>query len=706
MNDRLKKIESIELKNFKGYKVIEADDTIKMDVNADIVLITGKNGVGKTSLLQALDWVLNHPTEGGGGYLTTGKSSGAVILNGKNFEMSGKSSAKHSSLESVSSFFYQENTNQLACDATIQLLEPESKPAEEIRQSLKNFQVKLEAWQRKIHGLKYRKDYENIRKHLAGLVNIIVNKLPDDSEIKGIFREVTLTLNNGNLQSKWQSQIKSLASTIFKHFNEPEIIGGELAEHLAGISLLLKRKVAFEKSTPTENNSYFPNQEFISILRELPVNTKIIWPANHENKNENCIFVEYDKKIFIDELNFLEQRQKHLRDEYRVNSRSLSQLSGDGETLDDWLNSFRSNISVWLDPWEGHSHRSDITVLKDRLSKDIETLMNLSSARFAELTKEIERIEKEGKDTADSINSLRRAMDIADEISNHELYYSSFATNGEVLIGNLIERIESSHPLKVNKPQNDNENLSKLAESFETWALIELDKNEDDKKILNDHKIGLAEELIEGAIAICKQEAGPGSQLLSSIGTIPKVELQQLLKNMNELLGMFHFPPDFLPIEIENIGTEKKPLWNFVTNSRVPFESLSTGQKTQLAICWTVNLNLARSAEMSHSVIGFDDFTTSLDLNQLIPAAVLIRKLAYANETDQWKRQVFVTSHHEDLTNKLLDFLLPPSGSSMKVIQFEDWTVEKGPRFKTYEVQLGDEVKSLGLESAIRRVVN
>jgi len=70
-------------------------------------------------------------------------------------------------------------------------------------------------------------------------------------------------------------------------------------------------------------------------------------------------------------------------------------------------------------------------------------------------------------------------------------------------------------------------------------------------------------------------------------------------------------------------------------------------------------------------MMAFNDFTTALDMGQLIPAATLLRQLAYC-ESDEYCRQVIVTSHHEDLTNKLLDHLLPPPGHSMKVIEFTE----------------------------------
>lgn len=81
----------------------------------------------------------------------------------------------------------------------------------------------------------------------------------------------------------------------------------------------------------------------------------------------------------------------------------------------------------------------------------------------------------------------------------------------------------------------------------------------------------------------------------------------------------------------------------------------------------------------------FDDITTSLDLNQIIPACVLFRKLAYT-PSDSRRRQLFISSHHEDLTNYLIDNLIPPEERSMKVLEFSDFNVNYGPRIDGWDV--------------------
>ncbi|PAR33995.1 recombinase RecF, partial [Vibrio metoecus] len=240
MGNNIDTIQSIGLENFKGYRASEDGGPKELDFTiagqpADLILVTGKNGVGKTSLLEAMDWVLNQSNVGAGGFITTKESKGAVSINGKRFELNGKAKTDHKKLSTVASFFYQENIAGLACDEIIQLLEPENKPGEEIKRSLKALQAKLEDWQRQLHTLKYRKNYDEERKTLAGRVNELVDKLPHDLPFRQLLVDSTLTLKNGNLQNKWDSQIRNLSSSIGNFSNLAEPIGSQLADELSDI---------------------------------------------------------------------------------------------------------------------------------------------------------------------------------------------------------------------------------------------------------------------------------------------------------------------------------------------------------------------------------------------------------------------------------------------------------------------------------------
>lgn len=76
----------------------------------------------------------------------------------------------------------------------------------------------------------------------------------------------------------------------------------------------------------------------------------------------------------------------------------------------------------------------------------------------------------------------------------------------------------------------------------------------------------------------------------------------------------------------------------------------------------------------------------SIDVAQLPRTAALIRQIAYVSAEPLARRQVLIVSHHEDLTNRLLDFLIPPEGRELRILNFVDWDISKGPSIEQGEV--------------------
>ncbi len=721
MFNSIKTISSIELENFKGYRLPESGKAKAFDMtvdgqDADIILVTGKNGVGKTSLLEAMDWILNQSAIGAGDFITTGQRNGAVRINGDRSELQGRSKTDRLKLNTVASFFYQENIAELACNEIIQLLEPENKPAAEIKQGLKSLQEQLENWQRQLHTLKYRKNYEEERKTLAGRVNDLVGMLPQESLVRQEFVDSTLTLKNGNLQNKWDSQIRNISSSIGEISNIVEPVGAQLSEQLSHIAhSLLEYRIPQNSLSEQDTTQPTFTRGFLSAIQSLPDDIPIKqWSEGTSLAPSNMrgiLLVGADNDAYAETITELERRQEEIREKYQHLNQLRDKLAGGDVSLSTWVHSFKNNVDGWLHVWSDHPDEIAVAELKTNLEMQINSLSVLGGARVGELSSQIESVTMEGKDIASRLNLAKRCQDVVKDIDSHKTIFSTLLNEPGFTVRRLENHVSNYFEEQLNQSAFANpivvesETIQGLGKVFEDWSGLEYEKKQDEINATDSDKIELAESLITGAMAICKQESGARSQLLSIIGVIPQAELEQLLENMNQLLASFHFPEDFLPIELENHGTEKTPKWSFKTQSGVKFDDLSTGQKSQLAICWTINLNLALSGQLGHRVIGFDDFTTSLDMNQLIPAAVLLRKLAYADNDAAWKRQVIVTSHHEDLTNRLLDFLLPPAGKSMKVIQFEDWSVKSGPVFKCYNVDMG-EVRSDGLEAAVKRVVS
>src|SRR5690606_33206262 len=181
--------------------------------------------------------------------------------------------------------------------------------------------------------------------------------------------------------------------------------------------------------------------------------------------------------------------------------------------------------------------------------------------------------------------------------------------------------------------------------------------------------------------------------------------LAQLEKAINEIMRRFCIAEQ----PTVRVDTEEQPLVarqddntdevRLSARARLCYEDgrglgeLSSGQQSQAAVAMLVAQNqlVARAHPplnrgMPHRVLLLDDVSSSYDLTNLVRESILWRQLAYTKDPLR-KRQVFISSHHEDLTNLLLDQLGPPNGYQMKVLRFVDWTWESGPVVECFDVE-------------------
>jgi hypothetical protein len=162
---------------------------------------------------------------------------------------------------------------------------------------------------------------------------------------------------------------------------------------------------------------------------------------------------------------------------------------------------------------------------------------------------------------------------------------------------------------------------------------------------------------------------------------------------INDILERLHPGQGIPTVKLKTFTVKRnKKAWKIETADDRTLPCFSTGQKSILGIASLIALNIALQPILWADVLALDDFTSSLDLNQLPRLASLLRQIAYGssisnNASSQiYKRQVFLVSHHEDLTNKLFDFLIPPPGHTMKVINFTGWSSNSGPKFEVLDV--------------------
>lgn len=178
-----------------------------------------------------------------------------------------------------------------------------------------------------------------------------------------------------------------------------------------------------------------------------------------------------------------------------------------------------------------------------------------------------------------------------------------------------------------------------------------------------------------------------------ALGASPQLR-QTLQESVNAVLGRFAMSKGLEHVvlqELQESGGRRTLLPQSARDGR-GFLEFSTGQRAQVAIALMIAQHeLIQEALLGHRVLLLDDVSTSYDLSNLSREALLWRQLAY-HPDQQYRCQIFIASHHEDLSNHLLDLLAPPGheeggSASMRLLKFVDWDPATGPSIQAYTVQ-------------------
>jgi hypothetical protein len=191
-----------------------------------------------------------------------------------------------------------------------------------------------------------------------------------------------------------------------------------------------------------------------------------------------------------------------------------------------------------------------------------------------------------------------------------------------------------------------------------------------------------------------------GEWLLGRIESRPKDGHKEFIAQLRDILNTvasrFHFAGDLWPLELKPIepsGDGERRVLEIVGEDGRSLAMLSTGQRGQLAVSFMVAQNLALGSELGHRILLLDDVTTSYDLTNIARECIVWRQLAYGAKDGRQRRQIFLCSHHEDLTNHIIDHLVPPRGRTMTVVRFDGWSMKDGPQLTSYDV---DPAQSVG----------
>ena len=120
----------------------------------------------------------------------------------------------------------------------------------------------------------------------------------------------------------------------------------------------------------------------------------------------------------------------------------------------------------------------------------------------------------------------------------------------------------------------------------------------------------------------------------------------------------------------------------------------------RLAWRWWIAENRLLEPQLGHRVFLMDDLSATYDLANLSRDAIFWRQMAYGSGAQAGRRQVFLSSHHEDLSNRLLDVMPPVEERRMLLYRFTGWKKGKGPDFEVYDVQSQPALDAPGTDPA------
>ncbi len=713
------RVKSINIRDFRGIKELKKP----LNTDADVVLITGPNGFGKTSLIDALSLVLTgylHPRRNpklfelpeedyspDKGLIEAvlsypqdvEKKISVTVFNNKPSECSDiiwpeSDSAKV--LSAKASFFYQDLVEQsfdyFTEGKTLKdLLAPPPKEIDEARSALRRALKTVEQKEKTlvIPGVESEEALNSKREQVARaftglwekLINAINNlKLPVTLPIFNILKvDRSLRLDWQNKLAKFSSDL-SISLKLEESDKELNVISSLI--HLENLIDELKLSYILPKSDLAEQISYL-----IASLSDIK------------------------KVLELKELDVLKERYLTSKKNLANSKKRLERLlelerhfkSPEGPILLEIMRSLRQYGPKWSKVNTIQTYESDmyppeevvrwvtaayssLNVYNKKQLDDVLTIwLKKVEHKRSELTMDIAMQEKKLTEYSKTLKILEQIQKIADTSDDGQ---------------ELIKKAQKKAELDKEFPNSTSEQgthsvklIATLKETLEKWINIEkrdLFRQDALKKSVKYNKAKEQIKLLRDAL---NRETKKGDSVLENVLQLPDNEPKKLTNLINSILVRFRLVQGILPVDIitsqKRVGRNKKGTWEFVTADGRTFTSLSTGQQSQLALSLLLGLNISLDISyLGHGIIALDDTTTPFDMAQLPREAALLRQIVYgAGDSDAPRRQLFIVSHHEDLTHKLLDYLIPPEGKKMHILNFVNWNPKGGPEIEQYEME-------------------
>jgi energy-coupling factor transporter ATP-binding protein EcfA2 len=735
LGPRVRRVKSVQLTDFRGF----SGRSKRLDTDADIVMVTGPNGFGKTSLIDALCIILT-------GYChvnrcplvcsLAGRPEATIVADletGPSGPPSIEVTIKDDHIEPQVALWekYPEDDRVIAARASIfyqDILEcvfDESSSSVTLENFLITTPVNKSATMTAMNSAS-----STVDRYIRGLAPR--QSIPTEQEVDAKRAQAA-----DSFRTAWDTWTHSPA--IPPNMDMPHLSDLALQDGRGMRSDWDKRLARFAKGCDFRLNGNHPSHPQESGLTALALIDQIMEYCMHlQHKVDNVIREKElkrrnvpgllasvnDIEIILTEGRLQEgkSRIEELREKkhqveqqlgllYSLERHFKSQSEND-MGLGDIIDVLRTMGAQWLNPpaagpqWAVPKHV--ITWLDealkglDQYDPPVDQQLNEWNKQIIENRRALESEKMQAGVEIRSLDQHMRASELVSELAsknptlNHHLARLKNEGKDGVRGGELISIFEAGAeaPDTLKNPMDD------VLASLRDWRKLEEKARlyEEQRRKSSAYRIAYNE-----ATALKQaldHERKKKSSIIEGLDLVPQEARRSLSKEVTSILKRFYCLPGIDSIELERRVKSKRPIWEVESADGRVLTSFSSGQKTQLAISTMLALNAALRDTLWFEVVAFDDFASALDMTQLPRLATLMRQVAYGapngfeNRTP-FRRQVFIVSHHEDLTNRLIHFLIPPEARSMKILNFVDWDSKNGPDIEQLEVHPASPVDSV-----------
>ncbi len=318
---------------------------------------------------------------------------------------------------------------------------------------------------------------------------------------------------------------------------------------------------------------------------------------------------------------------------------------------------------------------------EDLLSPIVAEFKLIDRARLRSCLHQADRLETIVERTRFDVDGMKREKIDIDNKINELLESDPGASLCRRLIrelGEIDKRVISEWWAKYKAWSNSNESIGQLERAFEDYKA----RVRDLKSVVG---------------AVDRSFEGPGTESLRR--TLEKAT--SLVLRRMALTGEARLEV----VADEQVLTDNDDDDNSVVRSRRMLVSrfedgrdvrhFSTGQRAQVALATMIAQKLIAveqdAFKFPNRVLVIDDPSTSYDLTNIGRQMTLMRQLAYHPEPAK-RFQIFLSSHHDTVSSQLIDSLVPPQGCRLKILHFKAWTMEAGPEIEEFDVQESPEL--------------